>query len=117
MRAFPCPDTGNNVRINRVLRRRRPTPSGAQRDAKVMPKYGGYGSGRRWTDTKRTTAEYLCLDVRSMNRQGVLCKGVLEPGRSFELQWTQDGRVIASIQARFEGNLIPSATKRAQAIP
>jgi hypothetical protein len=42
---------------------------------------GGYGSGRQRSRVHSTTTDYLCLDVRSMNRHGVLRQGVLEPGR------------------------------------
>ena len=44
---------------------------------------GGSGSGQRWSRTKRTTNEYLQVDVRRWQRDGLLREGV-----RFTLEWT-----------------------------
>jgi len=38
---------------------------------------GGYGSGRHRTNLKSTVSDYFCLDVNSMNRQGLLERGLV----------------------------------------
>lgn len=59
---------------------------------------GGRGSGRRATYCgKDTTEDSLPLDIRRLQRSGVLT-----PGRAFSWQWTVNDRVRASIQVRVE---------------
>ena len=59
---------------------------------------GGRGSGRRATYCgKDTTEDSLPLDIRRLQRSGVLT-----PGRAFSWQWTVNDRVRASIQIRAE---------------
>ena len=59
---------------------------------------GGRGSGRRATYTgKATTEESLPLDVRRLQRDGLL-----SPGQTFSWQWTVNGRERASIWIRSE---------------
>lgn len=59
---------------------------------------GGRGSGRPASYSGNgTTAESLPLDIRRLQRAGVLT-----PGRAFSWQWTVNDRVRASIQVRVE---------------
>ena len=59
---------------------------------------GGRGSGRRATYCgKDTTEESLPLDIRRLQRDGLLT-----PGQAFSWQWTVNGRVRASIWIRSE---------------
>lgn len=59
---------------------------------------GGIGSGRRrHFGTKNTTEESRPLDIRRLQRGGVLM-----PGRRFEWQWTISGKPVADIQVRVE---------------
>ena len=59
---------------------------------------GGRGSGRPASYSgKATTADSLPLDIRCLQRAGVLT-----PGRAFSWQWTVNDRVRASIQVRAE---------------
>lgn len=55
---------------------------------------GGFGSGR-WQSGKGTTSVYRQLDVRRLQRDGLL-----EAGRGFLWRWSRDGEEIASIQIR-----------------
>ncbi len=57
---------------------------------------GGWGSGS-WQSGKDTTSDYRALDVRRLQRDGLLI-----PGRSFGWSWTRDGETVASIQVRAE---------------
>ena len=57
---------------------------------------GGWGSGRR-QGGRGTTSDYRALDVRRLQRDGLLT-----PGRSFGWNWTRDGETVASIQVRAE---------------
>ena len=57
---------------------------------------GGWGSGRGQSG-KDTTSDYRALDVRRLQREGLLT-----PGRSFGWNWTRDGETVASIQVRAE---------------
>ena len=57
---------------------------------------GGWGSGRGQSG-KDTTSDYRALDVRRLQRDGLLT-----PGRSFGWNWTRDGETVASIQIRAE---------------
>ena len=56
---------------------------------------GGFGSGRNLgVAAKRTTGEYLSIDVRRWKREGFL-----KPHQIFGWQWcTQDGKIAASIK-------------------
>ena len=57
---------------------------------------GGVGSGRRWrSDARETTDDHRSIDVRRWHRDGLLT-----PGRTFNLRWSQDGRVVATIGVR-----------------
>ncbi len=59
---------------------------------------GGTGSGRHWHwGTKSTTSEFRSIDVRRWAREGFLT-----PGRRFSWQWTQEGEVVAQINASVE---------------
>ena len=59
---------------------------------------GGRGSGRRTTYCgKAATEDSLPLDIRRLQRDGMLT-----PGRAFSWQWTVNGHVRASIQVRSE---------------
>ncbi len=61
---------------------------------------GGYGSGRRG-DARDTTADYLRMDVRFMERQGylrVFCGG--------SLHWSRRGERFASINFRSESDRV-----------
>ena len=57
---------------------------------------GGYGSGQRF-DSKATTSYYRSLDIRGLQRAGVL-----KPGTSSVSEWSRNGEVVASIQLRSE---------------
>ena len=61
---------------------------------------GGWGSGRGQRG-KDTTSDYRALDVRRLQRDGLLT-----PGRSFGWNWTRDGETVASIQVRAETDRI-----------
>lgn len=54
---------------------------------------GGFGSGRQ--GGKDTTNSYRVLDVRRLQRDGLLT-----PGMAFAWEWKRRGEVVASIQAR-----------------
>ena len=56
---------------------------------------GGMGSGRRYQGGKDTTSDMRALDVRRLQREGLLT-----PGRAFGWQWTRNGDEVASIQIR-----------------
>lgn len=58
---------------------------------------GGYGSGRRWSSCKDTTSGYLRLDVRWLQR-----KGLLWAGGYFPLTWSRNGEPSGSINLRSE---------------
>ena len=60
---------------------------------------GGIGSGRRHPGGKDTTSDMRALDVRRLQRDGLLT-----PGRAFGWQWTRDGDEVASIQIRTEAD-------------
>ena len=61
---------------------------------------GGFGSGRGQSG-RDTTSDYRALDVRRLQRDGLLA-----PGRSFGWNWTRDGETVASIQVRAETDRI-----------
>jgi hypothetical protein len=56
---------------------------------------GGYGSGRQWG--KATTSDMRQLDIRKLQRDGLLI-----PGYAFVWHWTRNGEEVASIQMRTE---------------
>lgn len=58
---------------------------------------GGIGSGRRYHGGKGTTSDMRALDVRRLQRDGLLT-----PGRAFGWNWSRNGVTIASIQMRIE---------------
>ena len=60
---------------------------------------GGIGSGRRHQGGKDTTSDMRALDVRRLQRDGLLT-----PGRAFGWQWTRNGDEVASIQIRTEAD-------------
>lgn len=60
---------------------------------------GGYGSGRR--HGKATTGDMLELDIRKLQRDGLLT-----PGRAFNWHWTRNGEEVASIQIRTEADRV-----------
>lgn len=61
---------------------------------------GGFGSGRGQSG-RDTTSDYRALDVRRLQRDGLLA-----PGRSFGWNWTRDGETVASIQVRAENDRV-----------
>lgn len=59
---------------------------------------GGPGSGRyRHYGSKETTDDYRVLDVRSINRSGLLIAG-----KSYRWQWESFGQVLATVDIRTE---------------
>jgi hypothetical protein len=61
---------------------------------------GGYGSGRRWA-SKATTADYRQLDVRRLQRDGLL-----ERRWSFSWRWTRNGEETGIINIRPESDRV-----------
>ncbi len=61
---------------------------------------GGFGSGRGQSG-RNTTSDCRALDVRGLQRDGLLT-----PGRAFGWNWTRDGETVASIQVRAETDRI-----------
>jgi hypothetical protein len=57
---------------------------------------GGFGSGRGQRG-KDTTSDMQPLDIRRLQRDGLLT-----PGRAFGWHWTVNGKEVASIQMRTE---------------
>jgi hypothetical protein len=62
---------------------------------------GGIGSGRRYQGGKSTTSDYHALDVRRMQRDGLLAAG-----KSFGWSWTRNGEKVASINVRTEADRV-----------
>lgn len=62
---------------------------------------GGIGSGRRYQGGKDTTSDMRALDVRRLQRDGLLA-----PGRAFGWRWTRNGEEVASIQIRTEADRV-----------
>ena len=63
---------------------------------------GGQGSGRHWRyGSKRTTDDHHSLDVRKLQREGVLA-----PGRTCSWVWSVNGREVASIGIRSTGTSV-----------
>ena len=58
---------------------------------------GGIGSGRRYQGGKDTTEDSLPLDIRKLQRAGLLT-----PYGSFGWQWTVNDRPVANIRVRVE---------------
>jgi len=54
---------------------------------------GGIGSGRRYQGGKDTTSDYYSLDVRRLQRDGLLVSGW-----SFGWNWNSNDKKVASIQ-------------------
>lgn len=53
---------------------------------------GGAGSGRGWQGGRNTTSNYRSLDVRRLQREGLL-----KPGQDFSWKWTHHRKEVASI--------------------
>jgi hypothetical protein len=70
-----------------------PNDFGKSRKEKIM---GGFGSGRGQVG-KDTTEDSRPLDIRKLNRSGLL-----QPGRSFGWQWTVNDRPVGDIGIRVE---------------
>ena len=66
---------------------------------------GGMGSGRRYQGGKDTTSDMRALDVRRLQRDGLLT-----PGRAFGWNWSRNGETVASIQMRTEDDRVMRAT-------
>lgn len=62
---------------------------------------GGIGSGRHAGGGKSTTGDMRPLDVRSLQRGGLLA-----PGLAFGWQWTVNGREVSSIRMRAEADRV-----------
>ena len=60
---------------------------------------GGYNSGNH--GGKRTTSDMRALDVRKLQRQGLL-----KPGQSFGWSWTRRGETIASIHLNVDSDRV-----------
>lgn len=61
---------------------------------------GGFGSGRG-QQGKATTSDMLSLDIRKLQRDGLLI-----PGRAFGWYWTCNEEEVASIQIRTEADRV-----------
>lgn len=61
----------------------------------------GMGSGRRYQGGKDTTSDMRALDVRRLQRDGLLT-----PGQAFGWNWTRNGEEVASIQVRTEADRV-----------
>jgi hypothetical protein len=62
---------------------------------------GGIGSGRRYQGGKDTTSDRRPLDIRRLQRDGLLT-----PGRAFCWHWTVNGKEVASTQVRAEADRV-----------
>ena len=62
---------------------------------------GGMNSGRRNQGGKDTTNDYWALDVRRMQRDGLLTAG-----RSLGWNWLRNGETVASIQVQTEADRV-----------
>lgn len=62
---------------------------------------GGMGSGRRNQGGKDTTSDMRALDVRRLQRDGLLT-----PGLAFGWNWSRNGETVASIQMRTEAERV-----------
>ena len=61
---------------------------------------GGWGSGRGQSG-KDTTSDYRALDVRRLQRDGLL-----GAGKSFGWSWTRNGEKVASVNVRTEADRV-----------
>jgi hypothetical protein len=64
---------------------------------------GGWGSGR-WQSGKATTSAYRALDVRRLQRDGLLTAG-----NAFGWTWSHNGEAVASIRMRVGENNVTLA--------
>lgn len=62
---------------------------------------GGIGSGRGYQGGKDTTNNYHALDVRQLQRDGLL-----KPGQVFSWDWSRNGTKVASIDIRTEADRV-----------
>ena len=62
---------------------------------------GGLGSGRHWGRGKNTTSGYLRLDVRWLDREGLLV-----PGRIATVRWSRNGEPTGNIEIKAEMDFI-----------
>lgn len=62
---------------------------------------GGIGSGRRYQGGKDTTSDMRALDIRRLQRDGLLT-----PGGAFGWNWRRGGETVASIQIRTEAERV-----------
>lgn len=63
---------------------------------------GGRGSGRHWhSGAKDTTSDFRALDVRRLQRDGLLAAG-----QAFGWNWLRNDETVASIQVRTEADRI-----------
>ncbi len=67
---------------------------------------GGFGSGR-WQQGKDTTRDYQRLDVRRLQRDGLL-----KPGHTFDWQWKSGNKTMATINVHTEINKITLSYKQ-----
>lgn len=70
---------------------------------------GGIGSGRRYQGGKNTTKDSRPLDIRKLNRSGLL-----QSGCSFGWQWTINDRPIGDIQIQVQVDHVVLAYKYQQ---
>ena len=56
---------------------------------------GGFGSGRQFKRYRRTTSSMYKLDIRNLNKSGLLT-----PWSVFDWTWSKDGKVVAQINVR-----------------
>lgn len=61
---------------------------------------GGFGSGRRQGE-KGTTSDMRALDIRRLQRDGLLAQG-----RSFNWQWSINGEKVSDINIRVEADCV-----------
>ncbi len=62
---------------------------------------GGIGSGRGYQGGKDTTSNMRTLDIRRLQRNGLLA-----PGLAFGWQWTRNGAEVAPIQIHTEADRV-----------
>ena len=80
-----------------------PNDFGKKSEAKNI--VGGVGSGSWYRFNKKTTVqECHSLDVRYLNRNGLL-----EPGHLFSLRWSRAGRETGSIGGVVDGSRLPES--------
>ena len=64
-------------------------------------KMGGMGSGRRYQGGKDTTSDMRALDIRRIQRDGLLI-----PGQALGWNWLRNGETVASINIRAEADRV-----------